>query len=320
MAGADSKMEVQTLLESQTAARGEQEQQHGLLGWLRAPVGISRGGCVLLSAVLLAVATLVAVSGGRGDAALQAIGNTFATGGDRTPAFTFDDIFDGKLRPRYSAVQWISRERMVALRDGALKLAAPRRGASALEWATLVPAPRYSEMTSSSWAASYSGKYVLFASNSHALYRHSFFAEYQVLDIATQTHIPVDQTQAQQAATWAPSENGGVVAYVMGYNIYLLDADTGERVAVTSDGTADGRIRSGIADWVYEEEILSGSTELFFSPDNQVRGPRQVLAAPAGNAKATIMLSGSLLPLNSIAMVCCRTPGDGCVAARLPSL
>ena len=90
-------MEVQTLLESQAAVRGEQEQQPGLLGWLRAPVGMSRGGCMLLSAALLAVATLVAVSGSRGDAALQAIGDSMGEGGDRMPAFTFDDIFDGRI-------------------------------------------------------------------------------------------------------------------------------------------------------------------------------------------------------------------------------
>eukprot|EP01043_Picozoa_sp_COSAG02_P000444 COSAG02_NODE_8_length_60691_cov_104.994752_10_plen_293_part_00 len=271
MAGADSKMEVQTLLESQAAVCQEQERQPGLVGWLRAPVGLSRGGCMLLSAVMIVVVTLVAISGGQGDAALQAIGEGFGTGDERVPAFTFDDIFDGSLQPSYSVVQWISRERMVARRDGALELATPRRGASGLEWAPLVPAARYSAMNSSSWGVSHSGKYVLFASNAHALYRHSFFAEYQVLDIVTQTHIPVDPTQVQQAASWAPTETGGIVAYVMGYNIYLLDVDAGERVAVTLDGTPDGRIRNGIADWVYEEEILSGSTELFFSPDNQVR-------------------------------------------------
>ena len=281
MAGVDSKMEVQTLLESQAAVR-EQERQPGLVGWLRAPVGLSRGGCMLLSAVLLSVVTLVVVSAGRVDAAQQAIDEAFGTGGAGVPAFTFDDIFDGRLRPRYSAVQWISRERMVARRNGALELAVPRRGVSTLEWAPLVSAARYSAMNSSSWAVSYSGKYVLFASNAHALYRHSFSAEYQILDITTQTHSPVDPTQVQQAASWAPAENGGVLAYVMGYNIYLLDADTGERVAVTSDGTPDGRVRNGIADWVYEEEILSSSTELFFSPDNQVRCPRHCLNSTAG--------------------------------------
>lgn len=166
-------------------------------------------------------------------------------------------------------MQWIVGEAMVSQRGGALELATPRLGAPSLQWTPLVSAAQYRAMNSSSWDVSYSGEYVLFASNAHALYRHSFFAEYQILDVATQAHIPVDARQVQQAASWCPTESGGVVAYVMGYNIYLFDVATGERVAVTSDGTADGRIRNGIADWVYEEEILSGSTELFFSPDNQ---------------------------------------------------
>ena len=33
-----------------------------------------------------------------------------------------------------------------------------------------------------------------------------------------------------------------------------------------------GRIRNGIADWIFEEEILSGSNELFFSPDSTKLG------------------------------------------------
>lgn len=267
MAGADSKMEVQTLLESQAAR--DQEREPGLVGWLGAPVGLSRGSCVLLSVALAAVC-VVGVLGGSGDSALLAFGEVSGTPGDRDPAFSFDDIFDGSLRPSYSAVQWISEERMVSRRDGALWLAAPRLGVDRPEWMPFVPDQPYSEMNSSSWAVSYSGEFVLFASNAHSLYRHSFFAEYRILDVATQTHMPVDTRLVQQAAAWCKTETGGIVAYVMGYNIYLLDVETGERVAVTSDGTTDGRIRNGVADWVYEEEILSGSNELFFSPNSQV--------------------------------------------------
>eukprot|EP01046_Picozoa_sp_COSAG06_P041628 COSAG06_NODE_5190_length_3648_cov_3.167371_9_plen_157_part_00 len=67
----------------------------------------------------------------------------------------------------------------------------------------------------------------------------------------------------------------------------------GERVTVTTDGTSDGRIRNGIADWVYEEEILSGSNELFFSPNNQVRAPSMHSFVPA-YAHAHVMFTSCL--------------------------
>ena len=62
----------------------------------------------------------------------------------------------------------------------------------------------------------------------------------------------VDGSAAQQAATWCHCETGGVVAYVQGYNVFLLDVPSGQRTQVTVDGTPDGRVRNGIADWVYE--------------------------------------------------------------------
>jgi hypothetical protein len=223
-ATSDNKMEVQTLLESQQVKDGH-AREPGVLGWLAAPVVLNRG-CMLLAALVVLV--VVAVSGGGGDAALSALGEALGgSGGGAEPAFGFDDIFDGSLRPRYASVQWIGGERMAALRDGGLELASPRLGQAEPSWEPLVSAERFAAMNSSSWEVSHSGDFVLFASNAHSLYRHSFYAQYQILDVATESATPVDARQVQQAAAWCQTATGGVVAYVMGYNIYLLDAESG---------------------------------------------------------------------------------------------
>ena len=72
------------------------------------------------------------------------------------------------------------------------------------------------------------------------------------LSLQERRFFAVDSSAAQQAATWCHCETGGLVAYVQGYNVFLLDVPSGQRTQVTADGTPDGRVRNGIADWVYE--------------------------------------------------------------------
>eukprot|EP01045_Picozoa_sp_COSAG04_P029567 COSAG04_NODE_4894_length_1837_cov_1.617376_1_plen_109_part_00 len=72
------------------------------------------------------------------------------------------------------------------------------------------------------------------------------------VSVQVRRFFAVDSSAAQQAATWCHCETGGLVAYVQGYNVFLLDVPSGQRTQVTTDGTPDGRVRNGIADWVYE--------------------------------------------------------------------
>ena len=69
-------------------------------------------------------------------------------------------------------------ERMVSARNDGLEFSTPTLGAAEPMWRTLVSPADYARMNASSWAVSHSGEFVLFASNSHALYRHSRFSEY----------------------------------------------------------------------------------------------------------------------------------------------
>ena len=67
---------------------------------------------------------------------------------------------------------------MVSARNDGLEFSTPTLGAAEPMWRTLVSPADYARMNASSWAVSHSGEFVLFASNSHALYRHSRFSEY----------------------------------------------------------------------------------------------------------------------------------------------
>lgn len=108
---------------------------------------------------------------------------------------------------------------------------------------------------------------VLFATNYTKQYRHSYFADYSVLDVASGTLTPlVDDGSAAGDVQYAELAPAGVdvVAYVRGNNLFLRGAD-GTVSQITSDGGPD--LFHGVPDWVYEEEIFGDRKTLWFSPD-----------------------------------------------------
>jgi dipeptidyl-peptidase-4 len=70
---------------------------------------------------------------------------------------------------------------------------------------------------------------------------------------------------AEQAASFSP--DGSKVAFVRGWNLHVLDLESGEERALTRDGE-ENAILNGINDWVYEEEIWNRAPAAYWwSPD-----------------------------------------------------
>ena len=63
---------------------------------------------------------------------------------------------------------------------------------------------------------------------------------------------------------WGPV--GSSVAYVFGANIYYRETPESTDAMVTTSGRP-GVVFNGVADWVYEEEVLSDTKAIYFSPD-----------------------------------------------------
>ncbi|MBO7462066.1 MAG: S9 family peptidase [Bacteroidales bacterium] len=111
------------------------------------------------------------------------------------------------------------------------------------------------------------GSKILFYSNESSLYRHSFFADYKVYDIASKRTIPLLASTQQRMATLSP--DGSKVAYIVGNNIYVIDLNSNVNtpIQITTNG-AINRILNGVPDWVYEEEFgIDRAYE--FSPDGK---------------------------------------------------
>lgn len=106
---------------------------------------------------------------------------------------------------------------------------------------------------------------VLWAVNYTKQYRHSYFADYLILNVETGQSMPLieDQTGDIQYAEFAPE--GSAIAFVRGNDMYVRNGS--ELTQATFNGGPN--MFNGVPDWVYEEEILGDRFALWFSPDAQ---------------------------------------------------
>ncbi|MGB6094282.1 MAG: S9 family peptidase [Moheibacter sp.] len=95
-------------------------------------------------------------------------------------------------------------------------------------------------------------KYMLLATESQPIYRHSFFAKWQVYDTQNQSTKSIFDGKLIQEPTFSP--DASKVAFVFENNIYFQDIASGKVTQVTKDGKKN-EIINGICDWVYEEEF-----------------------------------------------------------------
>ncbi len=104
---------------------------------------------------------------------------------------------------------------------------------------------------------------VLWAVNYTKQYRHSYFADYLILDRESGNVEPLvaDQQGDIQYAAWSPTDD--TIAFVRGNNLFIRK--NGQVTQITTDGGPD--TFNGVPDWVYEEEIFGDRYALWFSPD-----------------------------------------------------
>lgn len=106
-------------------------------------------------------------------------------------------------------------------------------------------------------------KLLLFTEPEH-VYRHSAFYKVYVYDMKTQELTPVDDKKVMHASF---SPDGSKVAFMQDNNMFYKNLQTGERVAITTDGKWN-HIINGNCDWVYEEEF-SFTQAYQWSPDGK---------------------------------------------------
>ncbi|KAJ0005991.1 hypothetical protein NQD34_015885 [Periophthalmus magnuspinnatus] len=126
-------------------------------------------------------------------------------------------------------------------------------------------------------------KYVLFAYDVKQVYRHSYMASYSIYNIHTRSVWALDPPEVGnsvlQYAAWGVQ--GQQLMYIFENNIYYQSDVKSNSLRLTSSGK-EGVIFNGIADWLYEEEILETHVAHWWSPD--------------GERLAFLVLNDSLVP------------------------
>ncbi|XP_029314602.1 inactive dipeptidyl peptidase 10 isoform X1 [Cottoperca gobio] len=126
-------------------------------------------------------------------------------------------------------------------------------------------------------------KYVLFAYDLKQVYRHSYMASYSIYNIHTREVWELDPPEVVnsvlQYAAWGVQ--GQQLIYIFENNIYYQSDVKSNSLRLTSSGK-EGIIFNGIADWLYEEEILQTHVAHWWSPD--------------GERLAFLVLNDSLVP------------------------
>lgn len=117
-------------------------------------------------------------------------------------------------------------------------------------------------------------RYKLEYKNEQKLFRHSFYANYYLVDTQKKDTLWLSDVPVRDAHM---SPNGKYVVYAKAdNNLYIYKVDFKTEVAITSseamsregDELRGVDMYNGISDWLYEEEF--GTTALFaFSPDNK---------------------------------------------------
>jgi dipeptidyl-peptidase-4 len=107
---------------------------------------------------------------------------------------------------------------------------------------------------------------LLLTTNTEAIYRRSFTADYFTFNIKTKELKPLDTDHSpQMLAEYSP--NGEMVSYIYKNDIFVKNLESGKIKKLTQDGKRN-KIINGSTDWVYEEEF-SITKAYDWSPDSK---------------------------------------------------
>ncbi|KAF5379515.1 hypothetical protein D9615_006521 [Tricholomella constricta] len=190
--------------------------------------------------------------------------------GPGTKKLTMDHIFNGTFAPEKKAVNWVPEagDGVFSLfENGDLKLVDLKTNTTKVLVSSKDIKDEYGQrLIWFAWDLSPDLKYILLKTHYRKQWRWSTFGNYYVHNIGEKTThpiIPPTNPSRTAYATWAPT--GQSIAYVTDNDLYILTSPSASPIRVTSSGNAS--LFHGVPDWVYEEEIFSSDSALWWSPD-----------------------------------------------------
>lgn len=215
------------------------------------------------AAVVIAVVVVLAV--------VLTGGDDTADNGNSSPvvqegdSITLEDFLTGKLSARGFNGDWTPSGKLISRDErGSVLVYDPVTN----ETKTLLGPEREDLLQGFKFDLSADERYLLVARGYGKIFRHSFLAIYDIVDLQDGKTIPVNVKGARQALNvveWSPVGNSFI--FVHQNNIYYKASPEADEVQITDDGAPS--IYNGIPDWVYEEEVFSTNIATWFSPDGK---------------------------------------------------
>ncbi|EPX71507.1 dipeptidyl peptidase [Schizosaccharomyces octosporus yFS286] len=186
----------------------------------------------------------------------------------RKEPLNLEDIVLQKFRPTYKQIDWIYNERysdtFLVKEDEALYLRDPF-DLNELLFSDADLVYKNERINYDGYSVSADARYVLLNVNRTQRWRHSFTASYYLFDTLEKEVtplVPQEENLRISLAVWSPT--GHQLAFVYENNLHVL-TENREILTLTTDGNEN--VFYGLSDWIYEEEVLSSPSTIWWSPD-----------------------------------------------------
>ncbi|XP_048455190.1 inactive dipeptidyl peptidase 10-like [Rhincodon typus] len=216
-------------------------------------------GIAIALLVILAVCSLITIS-----VILLTPDDTSKTADAR---LTLDDLFKIEFKIRDPEVKWIKDAEVVyRTRDGhVIKLNIVTN-----ETTVLLENSTFVVFKATKYSVSPDLRFVLLAYDVKQVYHYSYTASYIIYDIHTrevrELNPPEVANSVLQYAAWGIA--GQQLVYIFENNIYYQTEVKSSALRLTSSGK-EGIIYNGIADWLYEEELMHSHVTHWWSPNGE---------------------------------------------------
>ncbi|KAM4552622.1 A-type potassium channel modulatory protein DPP6-like isoform 2-T2 [Odontesthes bonariensis] len=178
---------------------------------------------------------------------------------------TIEDVFGPDLHIHDPDAKWLSdNELLFRSREGDVV----RLNVDTKEQKVIVSNQLFDGSRATKYQVSPNMQHVLFAFDVKLIYQHSYVAKYIIYSLVTQETWPLNPPEVHEAvlqfAGWGPQ--GQQLIFIFENNIYYRTTVESRSIRLISTGK-DGIIFNGLADWLYEEEILQTHIAHWWSPD-----------------------------------------------------
>ncbi|XP_015228068.1 PREDICTED: dipeptidyl aminopeptidase-like protein 6 isoform X2 [Cyprinodon variegatus] len=178
---------------------------------------------------------------------------------------TLDDVFGADLRIHDPDAKWLSdKELLFRSRNGNVL----RFNAETQKEEIIVSNQLFDRSKAARYQLSPDMKHVMFAFDVKRIYQYSYLAKYIIYSLVTQETWPLNPPEVHDAvlqyAGWGPQ--GQQLIFIFENNIYYRSTVDSRSIRLVSTGK-EGVIFNGLADWLYEEEILQTHIAHWWSPD-----------------------------------------------------